>query len=116
MPIRKPLNPDVLYGNRELFSLAHAQANAFIDVRAVALGSAKGVPQQVGRIQYVIEQPNLSKVRIASQMKSEKIILQCIRNQFDKFDLAFNRKRNVLFFDLPTRDPSLRHQWRDIDP
>jgi len=42
-PIRKPLNPAVRQGQRKLFSLTHAQANAFIDDGAVALGSAKGV-------------------------------------------------------------------------
>src|SRR5215468_7302991 len=66
MPIRKPVDSDVMYGHRELFSLVHAQANAFIDDRAVALGSTKGVTQQVGRIQHVIKQPGLPKVRIAS--------------------------------------------------
>jgi len=49
-------------------------------------------------------------------MKSEKIILQCIRDQLDKFDLALRSERNVFFFNLLPRDASLHHQWRDIDP
>jgi hypothetical protein len=106
MPIRKPLNSDVRYSQRKLFSLTHAQANAFIDDGAIALGSAKGVAQPVGGIQHVIEQAYFPKVRIARQMKSEKIILQCIRDQADKFDLAF-RGPNVFYFDLPPRYTSL---------
>src|SRR5215510_6571931 len=78
MPIRKPLDPDVLYVQHKLFSLAHPHANAFIDDRAVALGSAKGVSQQVGGVQDVVEQSYLPQVPIARYVKSEKIILQCI--------------------------------------
>jgi hypothetical protein len=54
MLIRKPPDPDLLYGQRKLISLMHVQANGFIDDRAIALGPAKGVPQQVGGIQDVI--------------------------------------------------------------
>jgi len=115
MPIRKPLNPDIRYGQRKFFSLVHAQANAFIDDGAVARRSAKGVAQQVGRIHDVIEQPDLPKVGIARQVKSKKIIVHCIRDQFDKFDLAFGREPNVIFFDLSLRYTSLHHQWGDVD-
>ena len=48
-------------------------------------------------------------------MKSEEIILQCIRNQLDKFDLAFRREPNVFLFDLLRRYTSLHHQWRHVD-
>jgi hypothetical protein len=65
MPIREPPNPDVLHVQRKLFSLAHVQANDFIDDCAVALGSAKSVPKQVGRIQDIIKEPKLPKIQIA---------------------------------------------------
>jgi len=48
-------------------------------------------------------------------MKSEKIILQCIRDQADKFDLTFRREPNAYFFDLPTRYTSLHYQWGHVD-
>jgi hypothetical protein len=115
MPIRTPCYPDVRYDQRKLFSLPHAQANAFIDERALALASAKSVRQPIGGIQDIIEQPYLPKVRIARQMKSEKVILQCIRDQLDKFDLALHSEPNVFFFDLLPRDTSLHHQWRHVD-
>jgi hypothetical protein len=65
MPIRIPFYANVRDDERKLLSLPHAQANALIDERAVALASAKGVPQPVGGIQDIIEQPYLPKVRIA---------------------------------------------------
>src|SRR5262247_1492103 len=103
MPIGKPLYSDVAYNQRKLFSLAHAQASGFVDDRAVALGSAKGVPQQVRGIQDVIEQPHLPQVHIARQMKSEKTVLQFFRDQLDKLDLAFHGEPNVFFFELRPR-------------
>src|SRR5690348_6885016 len=69
VPIRKPLNADIGGGQRKLISIAaHAQANAFIDYRAVALRSAKGVAQQLGRIPHIIEQSDLAKIIVASKM------------------------------------------------
>src|SRR5262245_36077164 len=79
MPIRKPLDTNIRYGHRKLSSLVHTQANAFIDNCAEAFGPAKSIAQQVGGIQYVIKQPYFPRVGIPRQMKSEKIILQCIR-------------------------------------
>jgi len=100
MPIRKPLDAQVLYSQRKLFPAVHAQSDSFINDRAVALGSAKGIYQIVGRIQDVIEQSHAPKVRFARQMKPEKIILQCFRYQLDKLDLTFCGEPNVLFFEL----------------
>src|SRR5262249_13808595 len=65
MPIRTSLYAGIRDDQRKLFSLPHAQANALIDERAVALASAKSVPQQIGGIQDIIEQPDLPKVDIA---------------------------------------------------
>jgi len=116
MPIRTPFHPDVRYDQRKLFSLLDAQANALIDKRAVALTSAKGLPQQIGGIQDIIEQPYFSVVDISFKKKSEKIILQCLRDQLDKFDLGLRIEPNVFFFDLLPPDISLHHQWRHVDP
>ena len=35
-------------------------------------------------------------------MKSEKIILKCARDQFDKSDLTLHREPNAIIFDLFT--------------
>src|SRR3954454_2143202 len=78
VPIRKPLDADILVGYRKFLSQAYAQGNGFIDYRAVALRSAQGVSQQIGRVQHIIEQPDLAKINVACKMKSEKIIVQCV--------------------------------------
>src|SRR5215831_4609948 len=88
MPIRQPLDPDIGEGHRDLFSLAHAQGNAFIDEPGIALRPAKGVAQKLAGIKYIIEEPDLAKIKVAREMESEQIILQCIGDQLDKFDLA----------------------------
>jgi hypothetical protein len=49
-------------------------------------------------------------------MKSEKIILQCVRDELDEFDLALRREPNVFFFNLLPRNTGLHHQRRDVDP
>ena len=114
---RKPLNADIGGGQRKLISIAaHAQGNAFIDDRAVALRSAKGVAKQLGRIPHIIEQPDLAKIIVASKMKSEKIIVQGVRDQLDKFDLSFRREPNAFIFDLLARDSGLHHQGRPSTP
>ena len=92
------------------------QGNAFIDDRAVALRPAKSVAQQLGGIQHIIEQPDLAKIIVARKMKSEKIILQCVRDQFDKSDLTLHREPNTVVFDLLTRHTGLHHQRRHVDP
>jgi hypothetical protein len=114
MPIRKPLNTYVRDDQRKLLIFTHAQANAFIDDCAIALGSMEGIAQQVGGIKNVVKQSYLSKVHIARQVKSEKIIVQRTRNQLDKFDLVI--RSDVFFIYLPRRNTSLRHQWGHVDP
>src|SRR5262245_11688720 len=94
---------------------AHVKGNGFINYRAVALRSAKAVAQQVGRIPHIIEQPDLAKIIVACKMKSEKIIVQCVRDQFDKFNLTFHREPNAVVFDLLARHTGLHHQGRHVD-
>jgi hypothetical protein len=116
VPIRKPLNADKGAGQRKVFPIAaHVQGNGFIDYRAVALRSIKGVAQQFGRIPHIVEQPDLAKIIVACKMKSEKIVMQCDRDQFDKFDLTLRREPNVLIFDLLARDSGLHHQGLHVD-
>src|SRR5262249_37778279 len=107
MPIRKPLDTDMGEGHRKLFSLTQVQGNAFIDDRAVALRPAKSVAQQLGGIQHIIERPDLAKIIVARNMKSEKIILQCVRDQLDKSDLTLHGEPNAIVFDLLTRHTGL---------
>jgi hypothetical protein len=47
-------------------------------------------------------------------VKSEKIIVQCTRDQLDKFDLVI--RTDVFYIHLPRRNTSLRHQWGHVDP
>src|SRR5215831_19266696 len=103
MPIRHPLDADIRERHPKLFALAYMQRNAFIDDCGVALRSFKGLAQKLGGIKDVIEQPDLAKIKVARKMKSEKVILQCIRDQLDKFDLTLHRKSIVIIFDLPAR-------------
>src|SRR5215831_17533036 len=115
MPIRMPLDADIREGQPKLFSLAHPQGNALIDDRAVALGSTKGITQKLAGTHDVVEQPDLAKIIVARQMKSEKTILQRVRDELKKFDLTLRREPNIIIFDLPTGHPGLLHQRRHVD-
>ena len=106
VPIRHPLDANIRQSHPDLFSLAHLQRNAFIDDRGVALRSFKGIAQKLGGIKDVIEQTNLTKIKIARKVESEKIVMQGIRDMLNKFDLTCHREANVIIFDLPARHAS----------
>src|SRR4029453_17606537 len=95
-----PLDTDIFECRGEVLSLAQPHRNAFIEDPGVALGSAKSVAELVGGIQDVIQQPGLTKIIVARKMKSEKIVLQFLRDQIEKFDLAVHRQKNLVVFDL----------------
>jgi hypothetical protein len=75
MPIRKSLYPDILEVNPKFISLAPAQGNSFIESSAVALGPPKGFAKKPGGIQDVVEQSHFAKIKVACEMKSQKIVL-----------------------------------------
>jgi hypothetical protein len=91
------------------------QGNAFIDDCGVALRSFKGFAQKLGGIKDVIKQPDCAKIKLMRKVDSEKIILQCTRDEFDKSDLTFHWESNVIMFNLPARYLSFRHQGRHVD-
>ena len=42
-------------------------------------------------------------------MEPKKIVLQCVCNQLNKFDLTFHREPNTIVFNLLSRQASLRY-------
>src|SRR5262249_39665949 len=76
----------------------------------------EGIAQTISGIQYVIEQADLAKIKVARKMKTKKIVPQGARNELQKLYLTADRQADIVIFDLLLRHTSLRHQWFYIDP
>ena len=48
-------------------------------------------------------------------MKSEKIVVNCICNQFDELDLVPNTERGVLVFDSLDGESGFAQQWLNFN-
>ena len=75
----------------------------------------QGVGQYLRRRQHVIEQPDLAKIVVLRQMKSEKIILQRFGGELQKLDLALRAEAGAAIVDLLDRQPRARQQRRRIE-
>jgi hypothetical protein len=78
MSIGRPVNIRVLNLDNHISIRPHLQVNAFIRNRAVALGVAKGIGEVLRRCHDVIRKTNFAQIEFARQMKSKKIVADCL--------------------------------------
>ena len=115
MPVRPPVDADVVERNRGLLAGAGLQRNSFIRDAAIAFRAVQSIGQYLRRRQNVIEQPDLAKIVVLRQMKSEKIILQRIGGELQKLDLALRAEAGSAIVDLLDRQPGARQQRSRIN-
>jgi hypothetical protein len=116
MPVRMPLDADVTEDYCNIFPITYAQGNAFIGNRAVALRPLHGVTEPFGGRHDIIEQSDLSKIKVAGKMKSKKIILHRGCGKIQKPDLALHLEARAAIFNLLLGQAGFRQQRRQLDP
>ena len=116
MAVSASIDADIVEDDPEFLSVSDPQREPLVRDRAVALRAQQGFADLFRGGQHVIEQPDFPKVKIARQMKSEKIVLQRVRDQLKQDDLALYRDPCAAIFDLPSSHSRPNQQWSKIDP
>ena len=109
MSIQKALDANVAKCDGEIVALGNAQYNTFIPDNAVTLQTAQSVAERLRGRWHIIEKTHLAKIQTFGDVEPEKIVLQCVCDQLNKFDLTFHREPNTIVFNLLSRQASLRY-------
>src|SRR5262249_39520733 len=108
MAVQVTLDAQVFQPDGRTPSNIQFHGNTFVDDSTVAFASPQGIRQPLRGCHDIVGEAHLSKVEVASKMKSKEVIAQCICDKRQKRDLAFDVQAKAAVFDLGNRQAGLR--------
>src|SRR3981081_928946 len=93
-------NTDVIERNPDILAFQIFHGYALIDNRAVPRRALQGLTQHFGGSRNIIEPSQLSKIDGLSEVKSEQIVVEGVRDEIQKANLTSDVEASVTIPDL----------------